>query len=224
MRTDLKTLTIENLKAAKACEEGMEWITPIIESAPDTVADRLCAEHPLWHQWAIENGFDVPVSPEVWDRMGCQIVDGALRHTQTAGDWSTQTAGDESTQTAGDGSTQTAGDGSTQTAGYRSTQTAGDGSTQTAGDGSTQTACYRSTQTAGYGSTQTAGDWSTQTAGAGSRHKAGLNSAFVCRYWEDGEWWVAVTVNPDPDYYWTFDIEKQEWVHAEDQSTLGGAA
>ena len=152
MRTDLKTLTIENLKAAKACEEGMEWITPIIESAPDTAADRLCAEHPLWHQWAIENGFDVPVSPEVWDRMGCQIVDGALRHTQTAG------------------------------------------------------------------------DWSTQTAGAGSRHKAGLNSAFVCRYWEDGDWRVAVTVNPDPDYYWTFGIEKQEWVHAEDQSTLGGAA
>jgi len=88
---------------------------------------------------------------------------------------------------------------------------------QTAGDYSTQTAGYESTQTAGYESTQTAGDYSTQTAGGGSRHKAGVGSVFVCRYYKDG-WQVAVTINPDPNFYWTYDIERGEWVHAEDQS------
>jgi len=104
---------------------------------------------------------------------------------------------------------QTAGGGSHQTAGYRSTQSAGYESTQTAGG--------YSTQTAGYRSTQTAGDESTQTAGGGSHHKAGVGSVFVCRYYKDG-WQVAVTINPDPNFYWTYDIERGEWVHAEDQS------
>jgi hypothetical protein len=39
----------------------------------------------------------------------------------------------------------------------------------------------------------------------------------VCRYYKDG-WQVAVTINPDPNFYWTYDIERGEWVHAEDQS------
>ena len=80
---------------------------------------------------------------------------------------------------------------------------------QTAGGGSHQTAGYRSTQSAGYESTQ--------TAGGGSHHKAGVGSVFVCRYYKDG-WQVAVTINPDPNFYWTYDIERGEWVHAEDQS------
>jgi len=139
------------------------------------------------------------------------------RSTQSAGYESTQTAGGYSTQTAGYRSTQTAGDESTQTAGGGSHQTAGDYSTQTAGDRSTQTAGGYSTQTAGGYSTQTAGDESTQTAGGGSHHKAGVGSVFVCRYYKDG-WQVAVTINPDPNFYWTYDIERGEWVHAEDQS------
>ena len=56
-----------------------------------------------------------------------------------------------------------------------------------------------------------------QTAGGGSHHKAGVGSVFVCRYYKDG-WQVAVTINPDPNFYWTYDIERGEWVHAEDQS------
>ena len=208
-------LTLENLNAKGACATGLEWITPILGDAD--VWDRLVTEHPEWAQWAVGKGFTHEISEPVWARMGCVLAGSQLVFAQTAGDESTQTAGGYSTQTAGYESTQTAGGGSHQTAGYRSTQTAGGGSHQTAGYRSTQTAGYRSTQTAGYRSTQTAGDRSTQTAGGGSRHKAGVGSVFVCRYYKDG-WQVAVTINPDPNFYWAYDIERGEWVHAEDQS------
>ena len=126
-------LTVKNLKAKNACEPGMAWITPILESAPETAADRLALEHPIWLQWAHSKGFDLDLSPDVIERQGVTYTKGQLRFFQTAGDWSTQTAGDWSTQTAGDWSTQTAGHCSTQTAGGWSTQTAGHCSTQTAG-------------------------------------------------------------------------------------------
>jgi len=200
-------LTLENLNAKGACATGLEWITPILGDAD--VWDRLVTEHPEWAQWAVGKGFTHEISEPVWARMGCVLAGSQLVFAQTAGGGSHQTAGYRSTQTAGDRSTQTAGDYSTQTAGYESTQTAGGYSTQTAG--------YRSTQTAGGYSTQTAGDESTQTAGGGSHHKAGVGSVFVCRYYKDG-WQVAVTINPDPNFYWTYDIERGEWVHAEDQS------
>jgi hypothetical protein len=232
-------LTLENLNAKGACATGLEWITPILGDAD--VWDRLVTEHPEWAQWAVGKGFTHEISEPVWARMGCVLAGSQLvfaqtagggshqtagyrstqsagyESTQTAGYRSTQTAGYRSTQSAGYESTQTAGGYSTQTAGYRSTQTAGDESTQTAGGGSHQTAGDYSTQTAGGYSTQTAGDESTQTAGGGSHHKAGVGSVFVCRYYKDG-WQVAVTINPDPNFYWTYDIERGEWVHAEDQS------
>jgi len=184
-------LTLENLNAKGACATGLEWITPILGDAD--VWDRLVTEHPEWAQWAVGKGFTHEISEPVWARMGCVLAGSQLVFAQTAGG------------------------GSHQTAGYRSTQSAGYESTQTAGYRSTQTAGYRSTQTAGGYSTQTAGDESTQTAGGGSHHKAGVGSVFVCRYYKDG-WQVAVTINPDPNFYWTYDIERGEWVHAEDQS------
>ena len=216
-------LTLENLNAKGACATGLEWITPILGDAD--VWDRLVTEHPEWAQWAVGKGFTHEISEPVWARMGCVLAGSQLVFAQTAGGGSHQTAGYRSTQSAGYESTQTAGYRSTQTAGYRSTQSAGYESTQTAGGYSTQTAGYRSTQTAGDestqtaggGSHQTAGDYSTQTAGGGSHHKAGVGSVFVCRYYKDG-WQVAVTINPDPNFYWTYDIERGEWVHAEDQS------
>jgi hypothetical protein len=200
-------LTLENLNAKGACATGLEWITPILGDAD--VWDRLVTEHPEWAQWAVGKGFTHEISEPVWARMGCVLAGSQLVFAQTAGGGSHQTAGYRSTQSAGYESTQTAGYRSTQTAGYRSTQSAGYESTQTAGG--------YSTQTAGYRSTQTAGDESTQTAGGGSHHKAGVGSVFVCRYYKDG-WQVAVTINPDPNFYWTYDIERGEWVHAEDQS------
>jgi hypothetical protein len=240
-------LTLENLNAKGACATGLEWITPILgdadvwdrlvtehpEWAQWAVGKGFTHEisEPVWARM----GCVLAGSQLVFAQTagGGSHQTAGYRSTQTAGGYSTQTAGDYSTQTAGDYSTQTAGGYSTQTAGYESTQTAGGGSHQTAGDYSTQTAGYESTQTAGGystqtagyestqtaggGSHQTAGDYSTQTAGGGSHHKAGVGSVFVCRYYKDG-WQVAVTINPDPNFYWTYDIERGEWVHAEDQS------
>jgi len=240
-------LTLENLNAKGACATGLEWITPILgdadvwdrlvtehpEWAQWAVGKGFTHEisEPVWARMGCvlagsQLVFAQTAGGGSHQTAGYRSTQSAgYESTQTAGYRSTQTAGYRSTQSAGYESTQTAGGYSTQTAGYRSTQTAGDESTQTAGGGShqtagdysTQTAGDRSTQTAGGYSTQTAGDESTQTAGGGSHHKAGVGSVFVCRYYKDG-WQVAVTINPDPNFYWTYDIERGEWVHAEDQS------
>ena len=127
MSREVKRMTLKALKSANACEEGMEWITPLIEAGDaEGVKVALCNEHPVWAQWAHRHGFDV-LPDDQSARNGATISDGKLVFYQTAGNDSTQTAGYGSTQTAGYGSTQTAGNYSTQTAGNYSRHKGGKG-------------------------------------------------------------------------------------------------
>ena len=112
-----KPLTLKALKGEGACDEGIAWITPLIEAGDiEAVKIALCNEKPSWAQWAYEREFDV-LPEDASERNGATVIDGRLVFVQTAGGRSTQTAGGRSTQTAGDDSTQTAGDYSTQIAG-----------------------------------------------------------------------------------------------------------
>ena len=194
MSREVKRMTLKALKGEGACEEGMEWITPLIEAGDaEGVKVALCNEHPVWAQWAHRHGFDV-LPDDQSARNGATISDGKLVFYQTAGN--------DSTQTAGYGSTQTAGYGSTQKAGGRSTQAAG----------------YHSTQTAGDDSTQTAGDYSTQIAGEGSRHKGRNGTVAICRYWRNDRYLVATKVLDSDEFFWSYNVESDEWEHSVDQS------
>ena len=97
-------------------------------------------------------------------------------------------------------------------------QTAGGRSTQTAGGRSTQAAGYHSTQTAGDDSTQTAGDYSTQIAGEGSRHKGRNGTVAICRYWRNDRYLVATKVLDSDEFFWSYNVESDEWEHSVDQS------
>ena len=135
MSREVKRMTLKALKGEGACDEGIAWITPLIEAGDiEAVKIALCNEKPSWAQWAYEREFDV-LPEDASERNGATVIDGRLVFVQTAGGSSTQTAGYRSTQKAGDHSTQTAGDYSTQTAGGGSTQTAGYGSRHKGGKG-----------------------------------------------------------------------------------------
>ena len=104
-----RPLTIEELKAAKACEPGLELAEKWLPNLPEDWQARLAVEFPDFERWLITNGFADP------------LTGGAI-------------AGYRGTATAGEGGTATAGEGGTATAGNWGTATAGEGGTATAGE------------------------------------------------------------------------------------------
>ena len=162
MSREVKRMTLKALKSANACEEGMEWITPLIEAGDiEAVKIALCNEKPSWAQWAYEREFDV-LPEDASERNGATVIDGRLVFVQTAGGRSTQTAGGRSTQTAGRNST--------------------------------------------------------QTAGEGSRHKGSDGTVAICRYWQEGRYFVATKVLDSDEFFWSYNVESDEWEHSVDQS------
>lgn len=57
----MKPLTLDNLQADGACAEGIEWITPLLAAVGPTEADWL--QRPLYWSWALDHGYNVPVTP-----------------------------------------------------------------------------------------------------------------------------------------------------------------
>jgi len=165
----VKTFTLENLRANRACAGGIEFVAQVIKEGWD-VPTALAAVHPDWLTWAIKRGYDCESARRpglTWDEEG--------RIAATAGNWGTATAGYGGTATAGNGGTATAGSWGTATAGDEGTATAGYKGTATAGDEGTATAGYKGTATAGHGGTATAGDKGTATAGHGGTATAGVH-------------------------------------------------
>jgi len=120
-----RPLTIEELKAAKACEPGLELAEKWLPNLPEDWQARLAVEFPDFERWLITNGFADPLT-------GGAIA--GYRGTATAGYRGTATAGEGGTATAGEGGTATAGNWGTATAGNWGTATAGEGGTATAGE------------------------------------------------------------------------------------------
>ena len=103
-----RPLTIEELKAAKACEPGLELAEKWLPNLPEDWQARLAVEFPDFERWLITNGFADPLT-------GGAIA--GYRGTATAGYRGTATAGEGGTATAGNWGTATAGEGGTATAG-----------------------------------------------------------------------------------------------------------
>lgn len=72
----MKPLTLDALREAGACKEGIVWITPLLEAGGPSEADWL--ERPDYWEWALRRGFDVPVMPELIRREPWI----AIRHAQ----------------------------------------------------------------------------------------------------------------------------------------------
>ena len=103
-----RPLTIEELKAAKACEPGLELAEKWLPNLPEDWQARLAVEFPDFERWLITNGFADPLT-------GGAIA--GYRGNATAGYRGTATAGEGGTATAGNWGTATAGEGGTATAG-----------------------------------------------------------------------------------------------------------
>jgi hypothetical protein len=58
-KTELKALTLENLRADDACSAGMEWITPLIEANDPELVNKLIEHERDWWYWAAQNGYEV---------------------------------------------------------------------------------------------------------------------------------------------------------------------
>ena len=58
----MKPLTIENLRADGACDEGLDWITPLLirSSEPGPTAAEWLAR-PDYYLWAAGRGYEVPL-------------------------------------------------------------------------------------------------------------------------------------------------------------------
>lgn len=57
----MKPLTLDALREAEACPDGIAWITPLLEVGGPTEAD--WTTRLRYWAWALANRFDVPVTP-----------------------------------------------------------------------------------------------------------------------------------------------------------------
>ena len=115
-----KPFTLDNLRADKACEPGLAFVTPIIERGGDVALELRMAGYVDWLSWAIEQGYDCSSAWRDMDEGGNSFTWGEHGIIYA-------TAGDYGAATAGYRGTATAGYGGTATAGYRGTATAGEG-------------------------------------------------------------------------------------------------
>jgi hypothetical protein len=171
-KTELKALTLENLRADDACSAGMEWITPLIEANDPELVNKLIEHERGWWYWAAQNGY------EVYSTLSNDLKEkhNVCRSSSNSGDYGSSSnsgyGGSSSNSGVGGSSSNSGVGGSSSNSGYR-------GSSSNSGD-------YGSSSNSGnYGSSSNSGVGGIAAGfGTNSEVSGSENSCLCCTWWD----------------------------------------